>query len=225
MAVSTQTVDSPQQGRKSIVVSDFDGTIVDIDTGEYLLSRFATGDWRTYDERLERGEISLEECLRRQFAMIREREQDLIQAVDGAASFRAGFADLVGHCRKKRVPFVVLSAGLDFVIRHMLSNEKLQDQVVVVAPRARATKRGITFDFTNTPRRGRDFKSELVRAYRAEGRRAVYVGDGFSDFGAAKNADVRFAIRGSRLAELCRKEGVASQEISDLAEVIPSLDE
>ncbi|MHA2368192.1 MAG: hypothetical protein ACXADX_05165 [Candidatus Hodarchaeales archaeon] len=38
-----------------VILCDFDGTIVDIDTAEYLLEKFARGNWQQYDVQLEKG--------------------------------------------------------------------------------------------------------------------------------------------------------------------------
>ena len=47
--------------------------------------------------------------------------------------------------------------------------------------------------------------------------------DGLSDFGAVRSADFSFAIRDSKLADSCKKEGIDYKEISDFQEVIDYL--
>jgi 2-hydroxy-3-keto-5-methylthiopentenyl-1-phosphate phosphatase len=206
------------------VLSDFDGTIVDIDTGEYVLSQFAHGDWRAYDGQLERGETTLEECLTKQFAMVKETEEKLLRQVEGVASFRPGFEDLVDYCEKNGFSFVVVSGGLDFIIKHALRAKNLLDRVEIVAPIANVTKRGIGFRFPKSSQVGSlNFKDDLVRAYANRGSKTVYIGDGLPDFAAIAKADVRFAIRGSRLSKLCKREGIAFQEINDFYDVLRSL--
>jgi 2-hydroxy-3-keto-5-methylthiopentenyl-1-phosphate phosphatase len=207
-----------------VVLSDFDGTIVSIDTGEYVLSQFAHGNWMAYDNQLERGETTLEECLTNQFAMVKETEERLLKRVEGVVSFRPGFEDLVDYCETRGFPFVVVSGGLDFIIKHVLSARNLLDRVQIVAPRANATKRGITFRFPRSSHPGSlNFKDDLVRTYAIHGSKTVYIGDGLADLPAIKRADVRFAIRGSRLSRVCKREGIAFQEIDDFNDVLRSL--
>ena len=202
------------------VVSDFDGTIVDIDTVEYLLAQYANGDWRRYDGLYERGEISLEECLSLQYGMIREPKQKLLDAIDGVASYRAGFDELLAFAKKKGNSFTIVSAGLDFVIRHLLSRKNVQNQVIIMAPKSKQTPHGIVLDFSELPRGdSSNFKCNLVRSIKTKGTGIAYVGDGFSDFEAIKEANIRFVIKGSRLAEQCRKDDVACHEITGLEEV------
>ena len=202
------------------VVSDFDGTLVNIDTVEYLLAQYSNGDWQRYDHLYERGVISLEECLRQQYRMIREPKQKLIDAVDGVTSFRAGLDDLLAFSGREGNSFTIVSAGLDFVISHLLRRKSVQNQIVVLAPRSRPTSRGITLDFSRLPRGdSSNFKSNAVRSIRAKGKRVAYIGDGFSDLEAIKEANIGFVIKGSRLAERCRKYGVPCHEIVGLEEV------
>ena len=202
------------------VVSDFDGTIVNIDVVEYLLAQYANGDWRRYDELYERGEISLEECLRLQYGMIREPKQKLLDAVDDVAYFRTGLDDLLAFSEKEGNSFTIVSAGLDFVIGHMLNRKNIQRRIAVLAPKSRPTSRGILLDFSHLPQGdSSNFKTNVVRSFRARGRRVAYIGDGLSDFEAIKEANVKFVIKGSRLAERCVREYVPCQEIVSLEEV------
>jgi len=206
------------------VISDFDGTIVNIDTAEYLLERFAGGDWRKYDDLFERREISFEECLRRQYRMIKEPKEKLLEAVDGVASFRTGFEDLVAFCSGRGVRFTILSAGLDFIIRPLLRREKLENLVVLQAPRSKPTPRGIELDFSGLEHpSSSNFKASVVQSIKARGTKVAYIGDGFSDFEPTKNADFRFVIKGSKLDKECRKDHIKCHEIVSFKEVVRSL--
>jgi len=207
-----------------VIFSDFDGTIVDIDTGEYVLKQFAQGDWMALDAQLERGELTLEECLARQFALVKETEETLLKRVDGAVSLRPGLEDLLNYCERGDFPFVVVSGGLDFIIRHVLSTNNLLDRVELVAPKAKVTKQGITFQFPKLVHpRSSNFKDDVVATYKNSGSKTVFIGDGLPDFPAIKAADSRFVIRGSRLSRLCEKEGVAFQNVEDFHDVLRSV--
>jgi 2-hydroxy-3-keto-5-methylthiopentenyl-1-phosphate phosphatase len=59
-----------------------------------------------------------------------------------------------------------------------------------------------------------------VNHYKDKGYSVLYIGDGMSDKGAASSADYVFVIKGSRLAEFCKTEGINHQELSDFQEVI-----
>ena len=52
----------------------------------------------------------------------------------------------------------------------------------------------------------------------------AYIGDGLADYHAARNADFSFAIKGSKLAELLKRDGIPHKEISDFQEVVEIID-
>jgi 2-hydroxy-3-keto-5-methylthiopentenyl-1-phosphate phosphatase len=212
----------PQQssGRNPVILSDFDGTMTDVDAGELVLERFAFGDWRRYDQDLEGGKITLEECLRGQFAMVRASPGTIADEVAPLVSFRRGVSSLVNYCQEVKIPFFVVSGGLDFLIKKLLKRERILDRVSLYAPRATATPEGISLHFPRTPGPGQvDFKGRLVDSRKGLGERVCYIGDGLSDFGAIRRAEVRFVVKGSKLASLCAREKVAVKEIADFIDV------
>ena len=47
-----------------VIISDFDGTLIEIDSVRYILETYVDGDWKAPDDLYNEGLISLEECLR-----------------------------------------------------------------------------------------------------------------------------------------------------------------
>jgi 2,3-diketo-5-methylthio-1-phosphopentane phosphatase len=204
-----------------VILIDFDGTIVTIDTAEYVLDKFAGKDWRIIDEQLERGEITFEESLVREFAMLKVSEKQMLDALEPATHFRPNFEKMIEYCRMHSFPLVVVSGGLDFSIRHFLGQKGWLDSVEIFAPRAECTDNGVILSF---PKRfdqmSTNFKEDLVRYYRIQRKKVVYIGNGLSDYPAAKIADVPFAVRGSKLAQLCRNARIACEEITDFQQAV-----
>lgn len=150
-----------------VLICDFDGTVVDIDTVEFLLERFAEGDWRTFDLLYERGEITLEECMQRQFSMLRAPKPLMLRELEKAVFFRSGFKALAEYCRIRRIPLVVASAGLDFVIRHFLEREGWGEPIEVYAAKTVFTEEGIELTFPGLmDETSADFKEDLVKHYK-----------------------------------------------------------
>lgn len=210
---------------RTVLMCDFDDTIVSVDTGVLILSKFADGNWRYYDELYNRYEMPVEEVLRHQFSMVRATKSSMIRAIEGSAPFRPGFEQLLEVCGQRRVPFFVVSYGLDFCIKHILGKVSQGRDPRIYAPRARVTPNGIRFIF---PKRHSEdsvnMKDDLVGYYKQRGYKMAYVGDGTSDFPAMKNADIRFAIRGSRLAELCNSNGVQFSQITSFDPVVDEVE-
>jgi len=203
------------------VLSDFDGTITETDTTATVFNKFINGDWRIFNEQLDRNEITLEQCMREQFSMIKAPKQAILNESELDAAFRPGFEELVHFCRDNQVPFEIVSAGLDFVIGHLLEVRGLDGMIKVRAARTRFTRDGIEMDSIEFhDRNSIDFKEDLLNYYKNKGYFVLFIGDGMSDKGAARSADYVFVIKGSRLVEFCKKEGINHQEISDFQEVI-----
>lgn len=210
---------------KIIVISDFDGTVVIIDTAAFVLERFAEGEWKIFDEQLEKGEITLDECLRKQFSLVRASKTDILREVERATTFRPNFDNLVKYCKGQRIPVIIASAGLDFCIRHLLAEKNLDESIVLRAGKSRCTNRGIKFSsFPKLRRRdSHNFKDDLVDYYKRRAVRVVYIGDTLNDYFALRKADQRFAIEGSRLAHVCNQNHVPCEEVSDFQQVIEGI--
>ncbi len=198
--------------------------MVTIDTAEYLLDKFANKNWRIIDQQLEKGEVTFEESLEREFAMLKVPEETMLDALVPATHFRPNFDKLIEYCREQRFPLVVVSGGLEFSIRHFLEQKGWLNKVEIYAPKSACTDNGVTLSF---PRRlepaSTNFKDDLVTYHRKQGERVVYIGNGLGDYPAARAADLAFAIKGSRLAEMCKRGSVACKEITDFQEVVESL--
>ena len=204
-----------------VVLTDFDGTMVTIDTAEYVLNQFADKNWRIIEKQLERGEVTFEESLVREFAMLKVSEREMLDALGPATYFRPNFDMVVQYCKEQSFPLIVVSGGLDFSIRHFLGQKGWLDSVEIVAPKAKCTENGVIlsfpkrFDQTST-----NFKEDLVRYHRKQGKKVVYIGNGLGDYPAARIADLPFAVRGSKLAQLCRNTGIACKEITDFQQAV-----
>jgi 2-hydroxy-3-keto-5-methylthiopentenyl-1-phosphate phosphatase len=206
------------------VLCDFDGTIVNIDTCVYILEKFAAEDWRVYDRQFERGELTLEECLQKQFSTVFVPKATILDEIEQELSIRSGFAELVEFCEASKVPLIIVSAGLDVVIAHFLESKGWTNLVQVYAPESKCTANGIKIaapkcfysDSIN-------FKDDLVSHYKKRGKKVIYIGDGMADFYAAKKANFPFAIKTSKLAAQLRNQNIPYTEIVGFQKVIETI--
>ena len=207
-----------------MLLSDFDGTIVDVDTGSAALSKFADGDWETIEKQVALEQITFEESLRREFSMIAAPELTIVNEMDAVAIVRPHFAEMVNYCRQMQIPFIITSGGLDFVIRHFMSKKRVDDYVRVYAPKAECRPDGIQLDFPKLhDPTSYSFKDDLVAHYQRSGHRVAYIGDGHADYYALRKADYAFAMKGSPSAQRCRKEKIKFEEIADFQAVLDVL--
>lgn len=209
---------------KIALLSDFDGTIVTIDTAEFLLNKFAKGDWRSFETIYEQGEITLEECFQRQAAMLDAPKHLMFDELEQVTSFRPHFKELLEYCKLNHVHFVIVSAGFDFVIHHFLKKLELNQKVEMYAAKSYFTNQGIKFSFPKLlDNSSLDFKEDIVNHYKKQGYTVFYIGDGLSDFNATRHADFAYVIANSKLAELCKKELIPHKEIRDFQSVIDGI--
>ena len=162
--------------------------------------------------------------MREQFSMIKAPKSAILDEIDLDVAFRPGFDELVQYCFDNQVPFVIVSAGLDFVINHLLEVRGLDDKTKVHAAKTRNTDDGLEMESLELhDRNSIDFKEDIVNFYKDKGYSVLYIGDGMSDKGAVLSADYVFVIQGSRLSEFCKTEEINHQEISDFQQVITSI--
>lgn len=207
-----------------VVLCDFDGTAVGIDTSVYILRKFAKAEWRIFDEQFEKGELTLEECLQKEFFTVRVTKTRILEELEQVTSFRPNFKELLEYCRIRKIPLIFVSAGLDFVINHFLELKHWNNLVEIYAPKAKCTANGVQFSFPKLCHKTSvNFKDDLVRCCKTQGKKVVYVGDGSADYNAARNADLSFAIKDSKLAELLTRDGIPHAEISDFLEVVETI--
>ena len=209
---------------KLAVLSDFDGAVALNDTFENVAEKFAEGDWRAVDDQYVKGEMTLEECLRREGAMVRASKSQILHELDRVTKFRPGFDNLAEYCKTNHYPLVLVSAGRDFVIKYFLTRENLMDKVELFAAVAECMPMGIKFDFPKLKdKQSMNFKDDTVRHYKTRADTVAYIGDGRWDLQALRNADLRFAIKNSKLAKLCKEQETQTTIVANFTEVVTSL--
>jgi 2,3-diketo-5-methylthio-1-phosphopentane phosphatase len=209
---------------KIVLLCDFDGTITTIDTCEHILEKLSKDNWRIYDAYLERGDITLEECIQKQMAMLTAPKHQILKMLSNVVSVRPHFKELLNFCKVNRLPFIIVSGGLDFVIAHILKKYAINKGVKVYSGKAQFTKKGIDFKFPQLKDpKSIDFKEDLVNYYKINGFRVFFIGNGLSDYNAVRKADFSFVIKNSKLARLCKEEKLPHQDFSDFKIIIDFL--
>jgi 2,3-diketo-5-methylthio-1-phosphopentane phosphatase len=209
---------------KLVVLCDFDGTITEIDTVEFLLDRFAAGNWRIFDRQFEIGKISLEETLESELSLVKASHDKILKELEGVVTFRPHFKELVKYCFTKHVPFKIVSAGLDFVISHFLESKDMLKYVELYAPKTEFSNGAIRLTFPKLfYETSINFKHDLVKYYRNHSKIVIYIGNGMGDFDAAANADYSFAVKNSKLEKMCQERNIECRSILDFQEVVKAI--
>ncbi len=204
----------------SAVLLDFDGTITMRDSSELVLRRFADERWLIYDDMMDRGEIGLEDCMRLQFALVHERPESIIAYLENNVEARVGlshFLDIVG---KGGGDISIVSAGLDFFIEHFMKTNFGEFELKKTTGKAVWNDGAIRFTFPSIKNLDAlDFKQDAVLEARKSHDRVLYIGDGSSDYNAARASDHIYAVKGSKLAAMCSKESLPHSSFSAFSEL------
>jgi 2-hydroxy-3-keto-5-methylthiopentenyl-1-phosphate phosphatase len=211
---------APLQAR---VFVDFDGTIALEDTTDVILERFALPQWRLVEADWVAGRIGSRECLARQVDLIRARPRDL-DAVASEIPLDPHFSDFATLCQVNAIPLTVVSDGLGQVVTAMLARAGIA--VPVLANRLvqlGADRWRLAFPHATEACRSAAGNCKCGALDREPGTLRILIGDGRSDFCAARSADVVFA-KGA-LAEHCQANGLVYQVFGNFAGAIALLTE
>jgi len=204
---------------KRALVLDFDGTITEQDLLDEIAQRF--GDPEEYarvDAGLDRGSMTLQEVITREFAPVRAPLEDVLDWVLANVRVRPGFAELVALVRQRGWDVLILSSGFHELIEPVLAREGVEVQVK--ANRIDPDPSGwrvLWRDENVCSTCGEACKRRTLPA-EAE---VIYIGDGFSDRCAALAADRVFAIKG--LARYLEERGAPFERFGDFYDVANAL--
>ncbi|MCY3784803.1 MAG: MtnX-like HAD-IB family phosphatase [Chloroflexi bacterium] len=197
---------------------DFDGTVSPADMGHVIFDALATPEWRVIDDRWIRREIPTSVRARAQFDLVDPDLRAMHRLIDRQAVDPA-FPALARGLQSDGAEVQIASDGFGFYISRMLAAAGLAD-LPVDSNRLEVRRGAIVLEFPYE----QDgcghcgmCKALPVRRAKARGRRAVYVGDGYSDRCAVTEADVVFAK--DSLAAHCRAEGIPYHAFASLADV------
>lgn len=168
--------------------------------------------------------MTLREVLAAQASLIRCTLDEADAVIERESNFDPTFADFAKACESAHVPVMILSSGVAPLIERALTRNGLA-RIPFRANEVEVRPDGWRIRFRDNSENGHD-KAAAVREANAKGARTVYIGDGFSDFDAALEADVRFAKHGRSLeAHLRRCEAAftAFNNFSDVSAAFPKL--
>lgn len=211
-----------------IVFCDFDGTVTLADVTDVILSCLADPAWQEIERLWRDGKIGSRQCLEQQLALVRTTARELNEVID-SVPVDPGFAEFVRYIRKNRVPFVVTSDGLDYVIRRVLARSGFHAgprngiHFFSTSGRLRSGRLAISFPHaTASCTHGcATCKPDILNTQRGDHWPVIYVGDGLSDRHAVKHADFVYARQ--PLLDLCRQGDIPCRPFDTFADITDAL--
>ncbi len=209
-------------GLSGIILCDFDGTVSSEDICDRILASYGGNGWREIDASFENKEISFEEMNRRFVEGLTCTPEALESFISENIALRNGFLDFYDFVQQNNYGFIILSNGWSIYLQKALNEmplffvESLEDiDAPLLLNRGalpfmcnKVSARGSMFVFQPHALKSRMAAPDKLRV--AQYLREKYsvpiiaIGNGTSDYGLARVADVVFATDG--LLRYCEKE-------------------
>ncbi|KAG9537416.1 hypothetical protein KCU79_g20689, partial [Aureobasidium melanogenum] len=228
-----QSLPAMKTNPKFIFFTDFDGTITLFDSNDFMTDNVGFG----YEKRREgnmnvlNGTESFRDSFKRMMDSVKMPYDECIKYVSENVKLDPGFNDYLQWAIKNNIPTVVLSSGMEPIIRAIL--EKLVGEnakhidVICNNIQARPGKQvneegGWELVYHDDSHFGHD-KSLTIRPYAqlpADQRPTLfYAGDGVSDLSAAKETDLLFAKSGHDLIQFCVRDKIPFTVFEDWSQI------
>ncbi|WP_163102157.1 2-hydroxy-3-keto-5-methylthiopentenyl-1-phosphate phosphatase [Peribacillus alkalitolerans] len=195
---------------RPVIFCDFDGTITNSDNIVAIMKQFSNDSTAPIKDAVLNKDISIREGVGRMFAHLESglREQ-IIEFVLEKAVIRTGFADFVDYTKQERIPFYVVSGGIDFFVKPMIDG--IVDPELLFCNSADFSRDHIEILWPHSCDRhcSNDCgccKPSVIRKLAHEGDFKIVIGDSITDVEAAKMADLVLAR--DYLIDICDKEGI-----------------
>lgn len=214
---------TPDTPRRAALATDFDGTMTERDVFEVLVEQLAPPDLPDHWGAYRAGRLTHFEALRRIFASVGAHHEATVRAVVEQAGLQPGLAGLVDRLRAAGWEVVVVSAGCDWYVHHLLDRAGV-DVEVHANPGTFVPGHGIVME----PRTGLPFASEafgidkpaVLRDVRRRFDPVAFAGDGTTDLGAARLVDASLRFGRGGLAAAAAADGVPLRPFDRWSQVV-----
>lgn len=207
------TLPAMKNNPKFIFFTDFDGTITTRDSNDFMTDTVGYGQEKRKQGNKDTllGTTSFRDSFQGMMDSVKKPYNECIQYLLDNIKLDPGFKEFHTYAAKNNIPIVVLSSGMEQIIKtllkHLIGDASSDIQVVSnhAAPREGSGSNWMDVEgawkivFHDESHFGHD-KSIEIRQYSAlpESERPTmfYAGDGVSDLSAAKETDLLFAKKG-----------------------------
>lgn len=247
MGSIANTVDRPAlaSNPQFIFFTDFDGTITLQDTNDYMTDHIGFGETlrRKGNGDVLSGARHFRDSFQEMMDSIRTTSfEDCITLLKANIKLDPHFQAFFDWADRANVPIVILSGGMEPVIRgllsHWLGEDAVRRRLQIVSNNVTAREPGVKdlykdaggwrLVYHDDSPFGHD-KSIEIRKYSRNADGSVtpaserpvifYAGDGVSDLSAARETDLMFAKSGKDLVEYCKRENVPYTEFDDFSDI------
>ncbi|KAF8417058.1 putative 3-phosphoserine phosphatase [Tirmania nivea] len=200
---------------RAIVFTDFDGTITLRDSNDFMTDNVGYGEKRRRELNLEvlNGRWNFRDAFKDMLDSIKLPFSECIELLRKNIKLDPGFKTFFDWCQSEGIPVIVLSSGMEPIIRALLKDlvGPGAEKIEIIANRVKIEGGRWEIVYHDDSHFGHD-KSLAIKPYntKPKGQRPTlfYCGDGVSDLSAARETDLLFAKHGHDLITYCQREGL-----------------
>ncbi len=186
--------------KEIVIISDFDGTIVEEQVDFILFEKFGSSVWKEFENMRITGILSYEDAMTGSVMSINATLKELNSFALSHMTARDGVEKFKIFCDEHDIPFFIASAGLDFYIKLFLEKMKWKN-VETYSPSITYNGHNYSIRFPSIPFSKANFVETLKNKF--SGKTIVFIGDGSLDIDAALCSDITFARR--KLSEMMQE--------------------
>lgn len=206
------------------VISDFDGTITELDSNDLLFKLLGNAENAQIEKDFHAGILSGRSAMERHFEILRISMEEYHAFLDANIRPDPAFGSFLRQIKACGLALFIVSAGFRQAIMRTLKQECLDCAGFYANDLAGAPYLMPVFA-QSAPVCSESFgpcgncKKACVAAIRKQtGKRIIYIGDGLTDRCAAHAADYLFAK--NELAQYCRANGLPFIEYKDFSDIV-----
>lgn len=208
---------------KRAFVIDFDGTITREDVGYSIVKKFAGNGWQEWEDMWIEGKITTPMLSEAQWNMIKGRPEEILEFL-GGFEINEGFKEFYEYLKANNYRLIIASEGFNYYIDPILRERGYGDLEVFSCHLEHNNGWNFSYPYASrTCEQCGNCKKEVVERLKIEGYKVYYIGDGFSDRCASREADIVFAK--SNLARYCRDNRIEYTRFDDFHQILGSLEE
>ncbi|KAI9431951.1 HAD-like domain-containing protein [Lactarius indigo] len=221
--------------KKFVVLSDWDGTITTYDSNDYMTDFLGYGKEKRREGNLEilAGRVTFRDAFREMLESVSKNGhsfEECKQVLKDNIKLDSGFKEFFQYCKSQDIPVIIVSSGMEPLIRAILSNLVGDDanDIEIISNSVEVHKDGSWNIKYRHPSSGYGHdKSQAILPYRnlTNPPLLFFFGDGVSDLSAAKHADVLFVKEKSDgendLATYCKRESISHVLFPDFSKALP----
>jgi len=193
---------------KTIILSDFDGTITKRDTLVKLLNVYAPASWHKIEKLVKAGKMGSRVALRKEFALFYINKAKYTNFLKKKIKIDPAFKSFLRFIKKKGIKFVILSGGFSLNVKVILKQYGIR-RISFYANDLLFRKNRFEVKYPHPSdgcnKCGNCKKRHLLN-FKNKGYYIIYIGDSTTDRCPIKEADLVFAKW--ELEKYCRKRKI-----------------